>query len=101
MNNINQFNYSEKLAESGITLVDFWASWCGPCRAMEPVLAQLETEGVTVNKVNVDVEQMLSAKHQVQSIPTMIVYKDKQEKGRIVGAMPLEALKAEIAKLTN
>lgn len=101
MQNTNEFNYTAHLAEKGLTVVDFWAVWCGPCRMMEPVLTELEAEGVTVNKVNIDQESMLAARHKVQSIPTMIVYKDKQEKGRIVGAMPLTQLKAEIAKLTS
>lgn len=101
MQNVSEFNYTSYLANQGITLVDFWAAWCGPCRMMEPVLTQLETDGITVNKVNIDHEQRLAARHQVQSIPTMIVYKDGQEKGRIVGAMPLAQLKQEIVKLTS
>lgn len=101
MQNVSEFNYTSYLANQGITLVDFWAAWCGPCRMMEPVLTSIEAEGVTVNKVNIDHEQRLAARHQVQSIPTMIVYKDGQEKGRIVGAMPLAQLKQEIVKLTS
>lgn len=101
MNNLNEFNYSEHIEANGVTLVDFWAAWCGPCRMMEPVLTQLENEGIKVNKVNIDQESMLAARHRIQSIPTIIVYKDKQEKGRIVGAMPLAQLKQEIAKLTS
>ena len=97
MNTSTQTN----IAKQGITVVDFWAAWCGPCRMMEPVLEQLETEGITVNKVNIDNEQTLAAANHIQSIPTMIVYKDGQEKGRIVGAMPLNTLKAEIAKITT
>lgn len=101
MKNLTTTNYSIETSNPEITIVDFWASWCGPCRMMEPVLNQLEAEGTKVHKVNIDQEQQLAAEKRIQSIPTIIVYKDNQEKGRIVGAMPLEALKKEIDKLTK
>lgn len=101
MKQLNQFTYSEAVKE-GITIVDFWAEWCGPCRMMNPVLNELEAEGeIKVHKVNVDQEPQLAGKHQIQSIPTILVYKDGVEQGEIVGAMPLAELKKYINKLTS
>lgn len=74
--------------EGGIVLVDFWASWCGPCRQLGPTISGLATklEGeVSVGKVDVDKNQVLSQKYGVQSIPTVIVFRDGQEVQRLVG----------------
>ena len=62
----------------GITLVDFWAPWCGPCRMQSPIIDQ-------VAKVNVDAAPAVAAQHGVQSIPTMIVFKDGQPLQQFVG----------------
>lgn len=83
--------------EKGVTLVDFWAEWCGPCRMMGPVLDELasETTGkVTVGKINVDKEPDLAQQFGVSSIPTLIVLKDGKEVKRFVGVTP----KSELAK---
>ena len=64
---------------SGVTLVDFWAEWCGPCKMMTPVIDELASEfgdKVTVAKIDVDSQQELATKFQVSSIPTIIVFKD-------------------------
>lgn len=101
MDNASEFNYSEKIKE-GVHLVDFYADWCGPCRLMSPILESLENEtSIKVHKINVDHEQRITAKKGVQSIPTLIVYKNGEEKGRIVGAVPLEALKQQVSNLTK
>ena len=72
----------------GIVLVDFWASWCGPCRMVGPIIEQLaeEYEGkVTVGKVNVDEESALASEFAVVSIPTIIVFKDGKQVEKLVG----------------
>lgn len=102
MQNLTSTNYDMETKQSGVTIVDFWASWCGPCRMMNPVLEELDSEGqIKVYKVNVDEQQQLTSKHQIQSIPTILVYKDGVEQGEIVGAMPLTQLKEYISKLTS
>ena len=69
-------------------LVDFWAQWCGPCRAVAPVLEQIAAENVerlTVAKLDVDANPLTAQQYQVVSIPTLIVFKDGQPVARIVG----------------
>jgi thioredoxin 1 len=74
--------------DSGVTLVDFWAEWCGPCRMMAPVLDELSAQyagKVTIGKINVDNEGELAQEFGVSSIPTLIVFKDGKEVNRYVG----------------
>ena len=76
-------------------LVDFWASWCMPCRMIAPVVAQLAEEladRATVGKVNVDEEPELAQRYRVTSIPTLIVFKNGQETRRTIGAQNKSAL---------
>jgi len=83
--------------EHGITLVDFWAEWCGPCRMMTPVLNELAveySEKAKIGQVNVDVAPKLAEQYRVSSIPTLLVLKDGAEVKRFVGVTP----KAELAK---
>lgn len=82
---------------NGITLIDFWAEWCGPCRMMTPVVDELAAQyagKATVAKVNVDNEQDLAMKFNVSSIPTFLVVKDGEVTSRFVGVTS----KAELSK---
>ena len=81
----------DKAVASGVSMVDFWASWCGPCKMLSPVIENLaeKYEGrVTVGKVNVDDEPDLAMRFGVMSIPTVVFLKDGKEFDRKVGAMP-------------
>ncbi len=89
-------NFNETVA-SGVTLIDFWAEWCAPCRMMTPVvddLANLYAGKATVAKVNVDNEQDLALRFNVGSIPTFLVVKDGEVTNRFIGVTS----KAELVK---
>ena len=85
--------FDKALSQGKLMMVDFWASWCGPCRMLGPVIEQLDNQypDVVVGKVNVDDEQELAMRYGVMSIPTVIFFKDGQEIDRKVGVMPPEA----------
>ena len=86
---------NEVLKSDKPVLVDFWASWCGPCRMLSPVISELaeEYEGrVKVGKVNVDEEPELASKFDVMSIPTLLVFEDGELVNRAVGARPKEMI---------
>jgi thioredoxin 1 len=85
---------TEVIDQSGATLVDFWAPWCGPCRVLTPVLEEIngERDDLRVVSLNVDDNQQTAAQYEVMSIPTMILFKDGNMVGKMVGAMPKRKL---------
>ena len=93
---LNEKNFEEEVLKSDKTvLIDFWASWCGPCKMMSPVIdaiAEEMGEKIKVCKINIDEEQNLAVKYNVMSIPTFIVLKNGKEISRSVGVQD----KAEI-----
>lgn len=89
---ITDNNFSNEVINSNIpVLIDFWATWCGPCRMIAPIVEELanEYEGkLKVGKLDVDENQETSIKFGVRSIPTLLIFKDGQLKDTIIGAMP-------------
>lgn len=88
-----------KSIESGVTLVDFWAPWCGPCKMQLPIVEELSTElagSATIAKINVDEEPELASQFGVMSIPTLILFKDGQPVDKMVGLQSKAALTTKI-----
>ena len=94
---ITKENFPELASGGKPLLIDFWATWCGPCRMIAPTLAQIaeENEGkLKVGKVNVDDEMALAMQFGVTSIPMLVVMKDGQIVNKAVGAMPKAKIEA-------
>lgn len=97
---VNDSSFKEEIG-SGLTLVDFWAPWCGPCKMIAPILEELapEVEGkANIAKLNVDDNQATASEYEVMSIPTLILFKDGEPVDKVVGFQPKEQLSALIEK---
>ena len=94
----DKFNFTSEVLESDIpVLVDFWATWCGPCRMIAPVIEEIANEfygKVKVGKVNVDEENELASLHGIESIPTLALYENGKITKAAAGYRNLEALEA-------
>ena len=87
----------EVLKSDGKVIVDFWAEWCGPCHAVEPVLQRIaEERDLKLVKVNIDEEQDLAMKYGIQSIPNAILFEGGAPKASAVGAMPKGMLERQL-----
>jgi len=97
---VNGNNFQQEVLESSIpVLVDFWASWCMPCRMLAPIIEKLAEENqgkLKVCKLNTDENQNIAAQYGIQGIPTLIVFKEGQEVSRTVGVMPKEKLQEKL-----
>ena len=100
VNQTSQAGFKKDVLESGIpVLVDFYATWCGPCRALAPVLDTIAADysgRLSVVKVNVDDAPQLAASYRVQAVPTLVIFKDGKAVETIVGAPSASALRAKL-----
>ena len=92
-------NFQEEVLESSVpVMVDFWASWCGPCRMLAPVIDAMaetaEANGYKIGKVNVDEEEELAARYNIMTIPTVIVFRSGQPVRQLSGVRPRAELEA-------
>ena len=100
---LNDATFAGDVAK-GLTLVDFWATWCGPCRMIAPVVEQIATENegkLRVGKLDVDANGATAMKYGVMSIPTLILFKDGKPVERLVGYMPKDRLMTRIKAHMN
>jgi thioredoxin 1 len=93
-------NFDETISSEEPTLVDFWASWCGPCQMMLPVIDEMakEAKGYKVAKVNIDENSDLASKFNVMSIPTFLIFREGKVVDQISGAASREMLEEAIKK---
>ena len=86
---LNDSNFEQTISTNNLTLVDFWAEWCGPCKSMHPIFESLEKQypNIKFARVNVDQNQNISRKFEVQSIPTFIMFKSGKIIDKMMGAV--------------
>jgi len=100
---ITNDNFEDEVIKSPVpVLLDFWASWCGPCKMVAPIIAQIakEYEGrLKVGKINVDEENDLAARHGIASIPTLVIYRGGEIADQAAGALPKKNIEALFADL--
>ncbi len=92
---LSEENFSSNIGK-GITVVDFFATWCGPCRMLAPILEEISTyfgDKVIVGKVDIDKEGAIAQQYQVSSVPTVIMFKDGKEKARLIGLRDFDSMK--------
>jgi len=95
---VTKDNFNETVS-NGVSLLDFWAPWCGPCKMQLPIVEELSTElqgTATIAKVNVDEQPELASQFGVMSIPTLILFKDGQPVDKLVGLQSKASLQAKI-----
>ena len=99
--NISDSNWQSEVIESeSPVLVDFWAEWCGPCKAIAPVLEELATEldgKLKIAKVDVDTNQQLAGQFSIRSIPTLLLFSNGEVKEQLVGKMSKADLQAKLS----
>ena len=101
---LTEANFDKLVGGSKLTLVDFWAVWCGPCKTMEPVIERLAAKlGGSVNfgKLNVDEHSGIATKYEVQSIPTFMLFKNGRPVDAVIGTMQEAPLEQRIRKASG
>ena len=98
---INAEEYSEILNSTNPVVIDFHATWCGPCKVLSPILEELDDEidGVEFVKLDVDQHPQIAGQNQVMGVPTVVILKDGEVKDRFVGVQPKEVIKEKITSL--
>ena len=98
---IKDIDFDENIKKYQTIVIDCWAPWCGPCRMVGPVIDDLakEMQGkIVFGKLNVDENQITATKYSIMSIPSLLVFKNRELVDKIIGAMPKDMLKAKLAQ---
>jgi thioredoxin 1 len=98
---VTDLNFAEEIESSpGLAIVDFWAAWCGPCRMVAPIVADLAEsyaeKGLKVGKLDVDTNQATAGRFGIRSIPSILFFKDGKHVDTVIGAVPKPFLEAKI-----
>jgi thioredoxin 1 len=102
--NLNNDNFKETISQDKLVLVDFWAEWCGPCKALSPIIDELSqemSETMTIAKVDITENQDIAVEYGVRNIPTMLFFRNGEIVDKQVGAMPKSAIQDVINKHLN
>jgi thioredoxin 1 len=103
--NVTDANFAEEIEQGrGLSIVDFWAAWCGPCRMVGPIIEQIAGEyagKLKVAKLDVDSNQQVSTRYNIRSIPSILFFKDGQLVDTVVGAVPKAMLERKIQEHLN
>lgn len=100
VHDVTDQSFSEFTSVGGVTLVDCWAPWCGPCRRLSPIIEELagEMDGVRFAKLNTDENPATAQANGIMSIPTMLIYKDGQKVDQLIGALPKAEIESVLRK---
>lgn len=93
----------DEMIQGPLTVVDFWAPWCGPCKMMEPIMAELEKEftgQIKFVKFNVDHQQAIAERYKVMSVPSLVLFRDGVAKEKVTGIYPKDRLAHYFARKT-
>lgn len=96
---LNDQNFKDEVLKEGVVLVDFWAPWCNPCKMLEPIVEEIskEYEGkIKIGKLNVDDNPNTASEYGIMSIPTLLIFKNKEPLKSMIGVQSREKLKKEI-----